>query len=743
MCAAAGALPRPSRYNLHVVQPARRSPHEVKWRMLPEGEPRVITDIRDALIIREQELFLLTDTEGHVEVGNDSGFGLYHQDTRYLSGWELTLVGVEPVVLLSTAEEAFWMEQVMTNPELVSDAGETLPSGSLQIRRQRVLDRSMVETTRFTNYSAEELALTVQYGFASDFADIFEIRGIHRTRPGIVLESQLQTHGITFRYRGSDGRRRQTRIRFRPEPDELWSDHAEFRLRIPPRSSREISARVILDGIAGTAVVRRSIESVGEDHMRWERASTEVLTANELFNKALSRSLADLRVLWTDREDERYLSAGVPWYDTLFGRDSLLAGYMTLAYRPKITRDVLLTLADSQGAVSDHVNEEEPGKIIHEKRECESANTGEVVFSRYYGSVDSTPLFLLVAAEYYRWTGDLEFMQALHPNLIAALEWVDNFGDADGDGFLEYHKKNPMGLDNQGWKDSWDGIVDSRGQLVQPPTALVEVQGYVYAAKLGIADVLEDLGERQHADSLRKQAAALRRAIDKAFWHSRGCYGLALDADKRLSTAAASNAGHLLWSGIPSVPKARRQIERLMRDDMHSGWGIRTLSSSSKRHNPIGYHLGTIWPHDNALILAGFKRYGAVRELNHVAHALFEAALTFPYYRLPELFGGAPRRAHQAPVPYPVACRPQAFAAAALPSILTSILGLVPDARNDRLYVVKPTLPGWLDFVELFHMRIGDAVLDLAFRRTGARTTFDVGNKRGPLEVISTDRWPA
>lgn len=710
--------------------------------MLPEGEPRIITDIRDALIIREKELFLLTDPEGHVEVGNDSGFGLYHQDTRYLSGWELTLVGVEPVVLLSTSGEGFWMEQVMTNPELVSDTGESLPSGSLQIRRQRVLDRSMVETTRLTNYSAEELSLTVQFGFAADFADIFEIRGVHRARRDTVLESQLQSHGVTFRYRGTDGRRRQTRIRFRPEPYELRANCAEFRLTIPPRSSREITARVILDGIAGTAAVRRSIESVGESHIDWRRTSTEVLTSNELFNKALGRSMADLRLLWMEREDERYLSAGVPWYDTLFGRDSLLAGRMTLAFRPEITRDVLLTLADSQGAVSDPIREEEPGKIIHEKRECESANTGEVVFSRYYGSVDSTPLFILAAAEYYRWTGDLDFMQALQPSIVAALDWIDSFGDADGDGFVEYMKKNPKGLDNQGWKDSWDGIVDSRGDLVKPPVALAEVQGYVYAAKLAIADVLKDLGDSERADRLRTEAARLRKAIDKSFWHKSDHYGLALDGQKQLSTVMSSNVGQLLWSGVPSARRAKRQIERLLQDDMFSGWGIRTLSSRSRRHNPIGYHLGTIWPHDNALILAGFKRYGAERELNDVAYALFEAALTFPYFRLPELLGGAPRQSHQAPVPYPVACRPQAFAAAALPSILTSILGLAPDARNDRLYIVKPTLPGWLDFVELFHMRVGGAVLDIAFRREGAKTVFDVSNLKGSLDVVATDRWP-
>ncbi|HUF52323.1 MAG TPA: glycogen debranching N-terminal domain-containing protein [Dehalococcoidia bacterium] len=721
---------------------SNRPDHVLRWRMLPEGEPRVITDIRDALIIREKALFLLTDMEGHVEVGNDSGFGLYHQDTRYLSGWELSLIGVEPVVLLSTAEEAFWMEQVMTNPELFDDAGNTLPSGSLQVRRQRVLDGAMVETTRITNYSTDELALTVQYGFAADFADIFEIRGFKRTQRGSTLETQLHSYGVIFRYRGTDGRRRQTRVRFRARPDELRADQAAFHITIPARSSHEITTRVTVDAISGSATVRRSIESIREEYQDWRRQGTEVITGNELFNRALGRSMADLRVLWMDQGGERYLVAGVPWYDTLFGRDALIAGYLTLPYRPQIAREVLVTLARLQGETHDEKREEEPGKILHERRECESAATGEVPFSRYYGSVDSTPLFLLLAAEYYRWTADLEFMRQLCPHLEAALKWIDDHGDADDDGFVEYQKKNPHGLDNQGWKDSWDGIVHQDGRLVAPPVALVEVQGYVYAAKRAIASVFDDLGDAARALTLRDQADDLRSAIERAFWVKSGYYGVALNGDKQLSTAVASNGGHLLWSGVPSAQRGQRQVDRLLRNDMFSGWGIRTLSSKAARHNPIGYHLGSIWPHDNALILAGCKRYAAEGVIHDVAHALFEAALTFPYFRLPELFGGAPRRAHQAPVPYPVACRPQAFAAATLPAILTSILGIVPDAPNNKLYLVNPSLPGWLQLVELLHLRIGTSTVDLAFRRSGGHTTVEVSNKQGDIEIVETPTWP-
>ena len=391
--------------------------------------------------------------------------------------------------------------------------------------------------------------------------------------------------------------------------------------------------------------------------------------------------------------------------------------------------------------MTDPIREEEPGKIIHERRDCESARTGEVVFSRYYGSVDSTPLFVLVASEYYRWTGDLQFMARLRPNIEAALTWIDTYGDSDGDGFIDYMKMNPRGLDNQGWKDSWDGIVDVQGGYLAPPIALVEVQGYVYAAKLAAAGIFEDFGDAERASCLRKEAASLRTLIEDRFW-TKSAYGLALDGAKRLSTVVSSNAGQLLLSGVPCQANAEQQIKRLLTDDMFSGWGIRTLSSGSRSHNPIGYHTGTIWPHDNALILAGFKRYGAEAELNQVAHGLFEAALTFQYFRLPELFGGAPRQAHAAPVPYPVACRPQAFAAAALPSILSSILGLVPDARRNRLYIVNPKLPRWLDLVEMFHMKVGKSVLDIAFRVAHGKTVIEVVRKGGDIEVVETDHWP-
>ncbi|MCH6556390.1 MAG: amylo-alpha-1,6-glucosidase, partial [Chloroflexi bacterium] len=481
------------------------------WRMLPEGEPRVIEDIRDALIIREGGLFLLTDTDGSIPLNNDSGFGLYHNDTRYLSGWDLSLIGVEPIVLLSTAEMGFGEEQVMTNPELVNEQGEILPSGSLEIRRQRVLDEMLMESVQLTNFALVPLALTLQYQFDADFVDLFELRGIRCKQRGQLLRPRLHPAAVTFAYRGRDNVVREVSLQFARKPDLLDRHRAIFHLNIEPGKAEEIGVAIAVDRPAGPGrgSTQQSMLSVGESHSRWKQSGTHVLTGNELFNAALDRSIADLRVLWTDRGPGlSYISAGVPWFDTLFGRDSALAAMMSLAVRPELARDVLRCLTRLQGKVVDPTREEEPGKIVHEVRQSEMANTGDVVFGRYYGSIDSTPLFVLLAAEYYRWTADLELMRELQSSIDASLVWMERFGDLDGDGYLEYIKKAPRGLDNQGWKDSVDGIVDEDGNLLEPPIALVEVQGYVYAAKQKIADVYEGLGDPARAKQLREEAAA-------------------------------------------------------------------------------------------------------------------------------------------------------------------------------------------------------------------------------------------
>jgi glycogen debranching enzyme len=719
--------------------------HEITWRMLPEGEPRVIEDIRDAQVLREGDLFLLTDSEGNVPVDNRSGFGLYHSDTRYVSAWDLIIIDLEPVVLLSTAALGFGQEQVMTNPELRNARGEVLRSGSIEIRRQRIIDQALLETLRVTNYSPQVVRLSIRYEFDADFADLFELRGIRREQRGRLLHPRVQSDRVTLAHRGLDEKTRRAHFRFDPVPAALDNRAAVFNLEIRPGAVEEIAAAIAVDqpGGPGTGSSRGSTAVLARQYQQWLESSTNVSTNNDLFNLALERSLSDLRMLWSQSDGHYYPSAGVPWFDALFGRDSALAALMVLAFRPEIAREVLLTLASFQGAAVDPWREEEPGKIVHEVRHSETANTGEVVFGRYFGSIDSTPLFLLLAAEYFSWTGDLELMRQLKPSLLSALDWLARFADIDGDGFAEYKKKSAGGLDNQGWKDSWDGIIDAHGDLLRPPIALVEVQGYIYAAKHAIAGVMEQLGDSGLAQKLRQEAAVLRRRINEVFWLDDGFYALALDGGKQPAKVLTSNAGQLLWTGVPTRDRAGRQIERLMHNDMYSGWGLRTLSRSSSGYNPLGYHKGTVWPHDNALILAGFKRYGAEAELNEIATGLCDAAFAFPYLRLPELFSGSSRTAHHEPVPYPVACRPQAFAAATLPMVLTSILGLVPDAPGGRLYIVRPRLPHWLEEVRVVGLRVGHASVDLEFKRRGSRTSVEVLGKSGRVDVIRTANWPA
>ena len=730
---------------MSLAQGHLREGHQITWRMLPEGEARVIEDIRDALVIRDDELFLLTDADGKVSADNRSGFGLYHDDMRYLSVWNLEILGIDPVVLISTAALGYGQEQVMTNPELRNDDGEVLPSGSLEIRRQRVVDKALFETLRVTNYSSVPLRLSFQFEFDADFADLFELRGIHREERGRILKPRVHRDRVTLSYQGLDGASRRVQVGFTPLPDELSDAQAVFHLQIDPQRTREVVAVVVVDqpGGLGTGSARQSRVDKAAQYQSWFESSTRVTTSNDLFNLALERALADLRVLWTERDGLGYPVAGVPWFNALFGRDSALTAMMSLAFRPEIGREVLRTLASHQGTEIAARREEEPGKIVHEVRFCETANRGEVVFGRYFGSIDSTPLFLLLAAEYFRWTGDLALMQELREPMLAALDWLRDFADSDGDGFADYLKKGAGGLDNQGWKDSWDGVLDQDGRILRAPIALVEVQGYIYAAKNGVAKVFECLGDMERGAQLRREADRLRRRINEAFWVREGFFGLALEANGNLSRAVTSNAGQLLWSGAPFRGRARQQIDRLMQRDMYSGWGIRTLSSAAQGYNPLGYHRGTVWPHDNALIISGMKRYGAEKELNELATGLFDAAAAFPYLRLPELFSGAPRASQQSPVPYPVACRPQAFAAAALLQTTTAILGLAPDASANRLYLVKPRLPHWLESVRVSGLKVGEATVDLNYELRGSRTSIEVLNLDGDLDLVQVDAWPA
>jgi glycogen debranching enzyme len=714
---------------------------------LPEAEPMSIQDIRDALVIRERDLFLLTDTAGQVPRGNTNGYGLYFQDTRYLSGYEFSFSFARPMVLLSTADLGYSSEHVLTNPTLTDLEGRRVPSGTIEVRRLRVLEDVLEESVRVTNYNTRPVSLDLVFRFAADFADIFEVRGYEPQFRGELDPPVWRHAALTMGYKGRDGHRRETLIIFEPRPLSVQTDaevgFATYRVSLQPRESASIRLVITVDGRLEAAQGVERFGVVKDEYDAWLANATIVSTDNEFFNAVLQRSLHDLRMLWNHHgEAAGYPAAGTPWYDALFGRDSAIVGMQSLALKPEIARDCLVSLARGQGKKFDPWRDEEPGKILHELRHGELTRTGELPFSPYYGSVDSTPLFLWLAGEYFSWTGDLGLLAHLDTNLRAGLHWMTKYGGLAESGYLSYERRSARGLVNQGWKDSHDAMIHESGALCEPPIALVEAQAYAYAAYRSLAPVFEALGDAKMAAKLEQDAADLALRFNRDFWTGAGFYALALDGSGRPAAPITSNPGHALWGGIVTRGHAGRIIPRLMQGDMFSGWGIRTLSADSTRYNPLGYHVGTVWPHDNSLIAMGFKRYGFEEELNELATALFDAARAFPYYRLPELFGGDERSVHQAPVPYPVACRPQAWAAGSIPLVTHAILGLVPDANARKLTIVRPALPDWLQTVRVNALRVGEAEVDLRYHRRGGQTRVEVVDVRGDLRVEKHRSWP-
>ncbi|HWP63858.1 MAG TPA: glycogen debranching N-terminal domain-containing protein [Candidatus Binatia bacterium] len=487
-----------------------------------------------------------------------------------------------------------------------------------------------------------------------------------------------------------------------------------------------------------TPVPRVRDDEAGAAYRAWWRGATEVESDNELFNLTLQRSTTDLRLLVNDGPGRRewYLAAGIPWFVTLFGRDSIITALQVLAFRPQIAYATLDVLAARQATALDPERDAEPGKILHELRTGELAAIGELPHTPYYGSVDSTPLWLILLGATFDWTGDRALLDRLWPHALAALEWIDRWGDRDGDGFVEYERRNPTGLLNQGWKDSSDAVRDRHGRLVPTPIALVEVQGYVYDAKRRMAHLAEVRGETELAARLEREAAALRERFEAAFWvPDLRYYAMALDGEKRQADAITSNPGQALWTGIVSPERARPVADRLLGPGLYSGWGVRTYAAGQPGYNPIGYHTGTVWPHDTSLIAAGLKRYGLEDEANELISRVFEAAQSFPAYRLPELFCGFERDSATSPVPYPVACSPQAWAAGAPFLFLETMLGLRPHAERGELELLHPHLPSWLRSVRVRNLRVGTALVDLLFHSWRGTTSAEVLRKEGDIAV--------
>jgi len=708
------------------------------------ASPVLLTDLASkTLAVKDAETFLFSDLEGNLDHTGDIGLGLYAHDTRFLSHFHLTMNGRDLVLLSSSAERGYMAHVDLTNPDLFEGDELCAPQQTINVRRVRAIRGSLFERIRIKNYNAFEVTLGVELRFGADFADIFEVRGMTERGSGGVPPT-VDDSLIAFAHDGRDGVRRTTRIRFGLEPDRIDVDGivatASFRLRLEPHQTRLITVTVEPDAGEPTQSAPdfdHAVHELRRSYEEWERESTSIVTDNELFNQLLDRSLRDLRALYTRVNGNGVLAAGIPWYVTIFGRDSLIAAHQLLTVNTRLAKEAIQVLAERQGTEVNDWRDEQPGKILHEVRDGELARAGILPHSPYYGSVDSTPWFLIVYAQHLRWTGDLAFARELLPAAEAAMRWIDEYGDLDGDGFVEYLCRSPRGIRNQGWKDSHDAIVHADGAVAEPPIALAEVQGYVYLAKSRMADVYRALGRPDDVLRLEREAERLKARFNEAFWMEEERYfAAALDADKRPVRTLMSNPGHCLYCGIVDEDKALPLAKGLLAPDMFSGWGVRTMSRDAAAYNPMSYHNGSVWPHDNALIAAGLKRYRFVRATNRVTTALFDAAVSADYLRLPELFCGFTRRTPNRPVSYPIACSPQAWAAGAPFLMLQAILGLSARAHENLLTVNLPHLPSWLNTVEVRNLRVGDSSVSMVFRREGEITSFSLLSREGDLRVV-------
>jgi glycogen debranching enzyme len=705
-----------------------------------EPPPGALVNLAETIVIKEENVFVVCRRDGSLPVTEQHPLGLYSDDCRFLSGHDLLVNGIRPRLLVASAAPGSESVHELTNPALPLPGGRVLPLQSLQLRfERRVTGACEIEETLLVHsYDREPLELQLDLLLAADFEPMLAIRGIVEARRGAGVAVERLERGLRFAVRGRDGRHRATTITA-DRDCEAVDRSLRFTLALPPGGAETITLRYELHegddpapGPERTRWTRRTPEA-------WLAERTTVVSDDELFNRVLRRSLLDMRMLHSRLGSDGYYAAGVPWYATLFGRDSLIAATQLLAFDPPMAEQTLRVLAGLIGAHDDPEHDEEPGKVLHELRVGEVARLGLSPLARYYGTVDATPLFLCLLTEHADWSGDLSLFRELRGAIDAMLGWIDGPGDRDGDGLLEYRRRaGDAGLRNQGWKDSDEGVLDERGAPLEPPVALVEPQAYALRAKRRLARLFSLDGDEARAQALLREAGELRERLERFWLPERGYYSMGFGADGRPSEALASNQGHLLWG--TALPQQRAQAVRdaLMSDAMFSGWGIRTLAAGEAGYNPVGYHLGTVWPHDTAMIAFGLRRYGFDDDFALVFEALLEAASNAEGYRLPELFAGFSRTEFETPVPYPVACQPQAWAAGAIPYLITGGLGLVPDGLSGRLRVRRPSLPRWLNRVEVSGLRIAGSRVDLLFERAGDGEQVALTDARidGDVEVV-------
>jgi glycogen debranching enzyme len=696
--------------------------------------------------LKHNDTFAVFDQSGDVLAFPGSPEGVYRHDTRFLSQFLLTMNGGARPILLSSSlrDDNSVLNCDLTNPDLPAAEGKAaLQNDRIHIRRTRFINHeSVFERLTVTNFDDNPQTVSLELRFASDFADLFEVRGAVRLKRGTTLLPEVGADQVVLAYEGLDSAVRRTSLFFDPAPARISADLATFRFDIAPRKTRTVTIQVACGTVDRALPLQtrlvRAYRDARSDLRKASARATSIVSSNEVFNQTVRRCIADTYMLLTDTPQGPYPYAGIPWYSTVFGRDALITALETLWLDPEIARGVLSFLAANQAHTLDPGADAEPGKILHEMRHGEMANLGEVPFGRYYGSIDSTPLFLTLAGAYLLRTDDLATIEALWPNFEAALKWIDDYGDRDGDGYVEYGRLAEDGLVNQGWKDSHDSIFHADGTQARGPIALAEVQAYVYAAWHAAAEMLERRGDPDRAAEYRERAADLAQRFDRDFFDEElGTYVLALDGQKQPCRVRSSNAGHVLLTGLALRERAPTVVATMMAAASFSGWGIRTIPMGESRYNPMSYHNGSIWPHDNALIAAGFARYGYPGEASLILEGLIAASTYVDLRRLPELFCGFERRPSNGPTFYPVSCIPQAWSAAAPLFVLQSTLGLSIDARARRIEFDQPALPTSIDELRLGKLRIGDAWVDLALRRSGAKVLVEVLAREGEIEVLS------
>ncbi len=691
--------------------------------------------------LKDGDLFVILNPFGDINPSSISPHeGLYRDDTRFLSRWELRINGDVPHLLSSTVKSNNLLFTAdLTNP-VIQDGKRLLRKDKVHIFRSVFLyHNSLYGKIRLINYDQSEVSLTLELCFDADFYDIFELRGVKRKQRGTRESPRVDSSSVTFRYKGIDGLTRYTKVTFLNRPDIISEHQAGYHINLKPREHLEILFSVTADYEENKnhLTADRAYNRALAERQRQESETVNITTSNEHFNELLHRSRADICTMLTETPYGNYYYAGIPWYCTTFGRDGIITALQCLWIAPQNARGVLNFLAANQAKEEDPRNDAEPGKIPHEMRSGEMARTEEVPFRRYYGTVDATPLFIVLAGEYLKRTGDIQSIEALWPNIKAAMRWMIDYGDIDGDGFIEYYRHRPDGLENQGWKDSFDSVFHADGTLAKGPIALVEVQGYAYLAFNHIVHMARLLGDRQIQIEATKRAKELKRKFHRAFWSKRiGMYGIALDGEKRLCEVKTSNAGQVLLSGIASPRYARQVARKLMEKNFFSGWGIRTVSKDEVLYNPMSYHNGSVWPHDNSLIGWGLQRYDLKEEVLRILSGLFDASLFVELRRLPELFCGFDRRPDEGPTLYPVACQPQAWASGAVFLLLQAATGVEFEHQSHSIIFKSPRLPEYINWIEIDGLGFKEGRVNLLLERYKDDVVVKVLKKEGEINVV-------